>query len=93
MSSVLDTFQIDAALELSRGRESLWKNRVSGRTRQPPPRIPARLAGILAVKTTRDPELERQFFDDAAAHLLEQLPVSLSALPAWSWDLLPSPGR
>ena len=93
MTSALDLVQITAELQMFQSGTPLWKNRVEGKTRQPVSHISARLSGILAVQTTRDPESERYLFNDAARQLTEQLPLRMGALPAWDTANPMTPGR
>ena len=93
MSSVLDTFVLSAELQFMRTGAVEWKNKLQGRTRQPCPMIPARLAGVLAIRTTRDLESERLFFNDAASELIGQLSKSMASFPAYVPNQPVSPGR
>jgi hypothetical protein len=75
------TTQVDATIELTRGDQVVWKNRVVTRTRMPLPDLPAYLAGHLATAAKRDPETERRLHDDAVVQFVEQAVKNLRSLP------------
>jgi hypothetical protein len=83
MNSALRTVRIDATLELLRGEDMLWRNRAIGQTRAPSPRMTAFQSRILASARKSDPALERILYDDAIAHLVDQLPSRLTNMPDW----------
>jgi hypothetical protein len=83
LQGALRNSRIEMFLTLWRGPAVLWRARLVGQTRQPPPRMTALLAGRLAAATHRDPHWERRLYEDAVAHIAEQLPARFGNLPAW----------
>jgi hypothetical protein len=79
------TARIEVRLELARASDGavFWQTRIAGRTRVPSPRMSAFESGYIGAGTRRDPGIERRLYDDAAAHLVEQLPQKLGNLPGW----------
>lgn len=83
LQSALRTCRIDTTLELVRGESLLWRNRVSGQTRAPSPRMSAFQSRVLASARKQDPDLERLLYDDAFIYMLDQLPSRLANFPNW----------
>ncbi len=76
------TTRIEVHLALTRPPDPtiLWQTRIAARTRVPSPRMNAFTSGYIGVSTSRDPEVERILYEDARAHLIEQVPQKLSTL-------------
>lgn len=83
LDSALRTVRIDLTLDLVQGNRSLWKNRVTSKSRVPSPRMSAFQSRILAAARRPNPELEQILYEDAVAHLVELLPSRLTSLPDW----------
>lgn len=75
------TTRVDATLELTHADRPAWQVRLIGRTRSPQPGLSGYVAGHLATASRRDPEVERQFHDDAQDRLLELAARSIRGLP------------
>jgi hypothetical protein len=83
MESVLKTSRLDLRLDLEQSGRPIWTTRVTGRTREPAPRIPASASAVFAVARKRDPDAERRLYDDAMDHLTGLLPTRLANLPPY----------
>ena len=73
--------EITASLMLTKGRETPWQDRMTGRTQVPLPALPAYLAGRIAIAERRDPETERRLYDSARSQLLEQVDLKTRGIP------------
>jgi hypothetical protein len=92
MSSPMNLFEVELRLVFEHGGSKLWDTVLRGRTRQPPPKMPARLAGILAVARERNPELERLLYVDAIDLIAEALAGRTNGMPVWEPREVVSPG-
>lgn len=83
MESVLKCTRLETRFELYGGSRLIWQARVLGRTREPSRQIPFVAAGAAAVARKRSPEFEARLYQDAMAHVAEQLPARLTNLPGY----------
>jgi hypothetical protein len=72
--------RLQVHLTLLRHGAPQWAVVLNGRTRTPPPTLPAFESGVLATAPRRDPDAERKLYRDALGMVLDRLPTQLRTL-------------